>query len=66
MRFGLAWRRPIGSGSNKFTGLVEYLTERKNWIADNTTSLPESLRSTFTPREIKSYWDTTAVADGSW
>ena len=61
---GVAANSIIRSGSNRFTGLAEYLTERKNWLADNTTSLPESLRSTFTPREIKSYWDTTAQIGG--
>jgi hypothetical protein len=61
---GVAANSIIRSGSNKFTGLAEYLTERKNWIADNTTSLPASLRSTFSPREIKSYWDTTAQIGG--
>ena len=40
-------------------GLVEYLTERKNWVGDNTTSLSAALQKTFTPREINSYWDTT-------
>ncbi|MGH9141809.1 MAG: TonB-dependent receptor [Vicinamibacterales bacterium] len=61
---GLAANSIIRSGGNKWTGLGEYLTERKNWLADNTTSLPDSLRSTFTPREIKSYWDTTAQIGG--
>jgi hypothetical protein len=61
---GVAANSIIRSGSNKFNGLVEYLTERKNWIADNTTSLSPELQKTFTPREIKSYWDTTAQIGG--
>ncbi len=56
---GVAANSIIRSGSNKVHGLFEYLTERKNWVADNTTSLSPDLQKTFTPREIKSYWDTT-------
>jgi Carboxypeptidase regulatory-like domain/TonB dependent receptor-like, beta-barrel len=56
---GVAANSIIRSGSNKVNGLFEYLTERKNWVADNTTSLSPALQKTFTPREIKSYWDTT-------
>src|SRR5262249_311761 len=61
---GVAANSIVRSGSNRFTGLVEYLTERKNWIADNTGSLSPDLQKTFTPREIKSYWDTTAQIGG--
>jgi carboxypeptidase family protein/TonB-dependent receptor-like protein len=61
---GLAANSIIRSGSNRWSGLGEYLTERKNWVADNTTSLPADLRSTFTPREIDSYWDTSAQIGG--
>jgi hypothetical protein len=56
---GVAANSIVRSGSNNLHGLLEYLTERKNWIASNTTALPTSLQSTFTPREINSYWDTT-------
>lgn len=61
---GVAANSIIRSGSNRFTGLVEYLTERKTWIADNTKSLSAELRKTFTPREIKTYWDTTEQLGG--
>jgi Carboxypeptidase regulatory-like domain/TonB dependent receptor/TonB-dependent Receptor Plug Domain len=61
---GVAANSIIRSGSNKWSGLAEYLMERKNWIADNTTSLPASLQANFRPREIKSYWDTTAQIGG--
>jgi hypothetical protein len=57
---GVAANSIVRSGSNKVQGLLEYLTERKNWIANNTTSLSPALQKTFTPREIDSYWDTTA------
>src|SRR3954466_1160311 len=57
---GVAANSSIRSGSNKVHGLLEYLTERKNWVANNTTSLSTELQKTFTPREIDSYWDTTA------
>jgi hypothetical protein len=61
---GVAANSIIRSGSNRFTGLGEYLTERKTWVADNTTSLSADLRKTFTPREIKTYWDTTEQLGG--
>jgi TonB dependent receptor/Carboxypeptidase regulatory-like domain len=56
---GLAANSIIRSGSNQVHGLGEYLTERKNWVANNTTSLSAALQKTFTPREIDSYWDAT-------
>src|SRR4051812_16591443 len=56
---GVAANSIIRSGSNRVHGLLEYLTERKNWVANNTTSLSAALQKTFTPREIDSYWDTT-------
>src|SRR5438477_311847 len=61
---GVAANSVIRSGSNKFAGLGEYLMERKNWLADNTTSLSDTLRTSFTPREIKSYWDSTGQIGG--
>jgi outer membrane receptor protein involved in Fe transport len=61
---GLAANSIIRSGSNKFNGLAEYLTERKNWVAANTSSLSPALQQTFRPREIDSYWDTTAQIGG--
>ncbi|HEY7289835.1 MAG TPA: TonB-dependent receptor [Vicinamibacterales bacterium] len=61
---GVAANSIIRSGSNKFNGLAEYLTEKNSWIADNTKSLPSDLQDTFKPREIKSYWDTTAQFGG--
>ena len=61
---GVAANSIVKSGSNKFSGLAEYLTERSNWIADNTKSLSPALQETFKPREIKSYWDTTAQIGG--
>jgi hypothetical protein len=56
---GLAANSIIRSGSNQVHGLGEYLMERKNWVANNTTSLSAALQKTFTPREINSNWDTT-------
>jgi len=61
---GVAANSIIRSGSNNWHGLAEYLTERKNWVADNTTSLSAALRKTFTPREIKTYWDASAQIGG--
>src|SRR5262249_41778974 len=61
---GVAANSIVRSGSNKFSGLGEYLFERKNWLADNTSSLSPDLQKSFTPREIKSYWDTKAQIGG--
>ena len=61
---GVAANSIIRSGSNKFTGLGEYLFERKNWLANNTTSLSAALQAKFTPREINTYWDTSEQIGG--
>jgi hypothetical protein len=61
---GAAANSIVRSGSNRFSGLVEYLTERNSWISDNTGSLPEDLRSDFKPREINVWWDSTAQLGG--
>ena len=61
---GVAANSIIRSGSNKFTGMAEYLTERKSWLADNTKSLSADLQKTLTPREINTYWDTTGQFGG--
>jgi outer membrane receptor protein involved in Fe transport len=61
---GVAANSIIRSGSNKLSGMAEYLMERNNWLADNTTSLPDSLKANFKPREINTYWDTTAQIGG--
>src|SRR4029077_16717999 len=47
---GAAANSIIRSGSNRFSGLFEYLTERNGWVSDNTGSLPEDLRADFKPR----------------
>jgi hypothetical protein len=56
---GVAANSIIKSGSNQVHGLGEYLMSRKNWVASNTSSLSAALQKTFTPREIKTSWDTT-------
>jgi len=61
---GVAANSIVRSGSNRFSGLFEYLTERNNWISNNTTSLPEELRSDFKPVEIKTYYDSSAQVGG--
>jgi outer membrane receptor protein involved in Fe transport len=61
---GVAANSIIRSGSNKFSGLGEFLMERKNWVADNTTALSPTLRKTFTPREIDHNRDMTGQIGG--
>src|SRR5581483_8751627 len=61
---GVAANSIIRSGSNKFTGLGEYLMESNKWVANNTTSLSSSLQKTLTPLEIGHWIDTTAQIGG--
>ncbi len=61
---GVAANSIIRSGSNRFSGLGEYLFERNGWQAKNTTSLSPELQQTFTPREIGHYWDSTVQIGG--
>ena len=61
---GVAANSIIRSGSNKFTGLGEYLMESNKWVADNTTSLSDALRAKFTPLQIGHWVDTTAQIGG--
>jgi hypothetical protein len=61
---GVAANSSVRSGSNVFRGLGEYLMERKNWVATNTSSLSAALQKTFTPREIDHFWDSTAQIGG--
>jgi len=61
---GVAANSIIRSGSNKFSGLGEYLFETNKWVSNNTTSLSPDLQKTFTPREIDKYWDSTIQIGG--
>lgn len=61
---GAAANSIVRSGSNRFSGLFEYLTERNNWISDNTGNLAADLRADFKPREIKTWYDTSAQVGG--
>jgi hypothetical protein len=61
---GVAANSIVRSGSNRFSGLFEYLTERNSWLSNNTGSLPADLREDFKPREIDTWFDTTAQVGG--
>jgi hypothetical protein len=61
---GVAANSLVRSGSNKWQGLLEYVTTRENWLSDNTTDLPEELRATFKPDKIESNYDTSAQIGG--
>lgn len=50
---GVAANSTVRSGSNKFSGLLEYWTERNSWLSDNTGGLPADLQDAFEPLEIK-------------
>jgi hypothetical protein len=62
---GIAANSVIRSGSNNWSGLLEYWTTRTNWVGDNTGDITDpELQETFTPPEIKSNWDSTAQIGG--
>jgi hypothetical protein len=61
---GAAANSIVRSGSNRYSGMIEYLTERNSWISDNTKDLSEDLRADFKPREINVWWDSTAQVGG--
>ena len=61
---GVAANSIIRSGSNRFSGLGEYLLERNGWLSNNTTSLSPDLQKTFTPRQIDHYWDASGQIGG--
>lgn len=51
---GVASNMVMRSGSNRFSGLFEAVTNRPSWSSSNTGSLPESQRATFRPRDLLS------------
>jgi len=61
---GAAANSIVRSGSNRYSGLIEYLTERNGWISNNTGSLSEDLQEEFKPRQINVWWDSTAQVGG--
>ncbi|MBE3123712.1 MAG: TonB-dependent receptor, partial [Planctomycetes bacterium] len=52
------------SGSNNFSGLVDYFTTRQGWLGKNTGDLSPTLQAKFKPAEIVTNYDTTYQAGG--
>lgn len=52
------------SGSNVFSGLIEYTKTRQNWLASNTGDLSAALQAKFTPAQIVLQDDTTYQVGG--
>ena len=52
------------SGSNTFSGLVDYLTVRPSWTGNNRGSLTPQLQERFRPLEIVGRWDSDVQVGG--
>jgi Carboxypeptidase regulatory-like domain/TonB dependent receptor-like, beta-barrel len=61
---GIAANSVVRSGSNNFSGLVEFWTVPKSWTGDNTGNLPPDLQETFEPNETAVDRDFTAQIGG--
>jgi hypothetical protein len=54
----------LRSGTNRYSGLGEYLWERPSWISDNTKTLPDVWRNLRKPLPLKTWYDTSAQLGG--
>ena len=54
----------VRGGSNDFHGMLDYRTTRPDWLSDNTSDLPDSVRTRFAANKIVSRWDTAAQVGG--
>jgi TonB dependent receptor/Carboxypeptidase regulatory-like domain len=61
---GAASNMLMRSGSNAYSGLLEYVTTRPGWVSDNRGSLSPALRASFRPQEVLTYWDSSAQLGG--
>ncbi|MGH9460579.1 MAG: TonB-dependent receptor [Vicinamibacteria bacterium] len=61
---GVAANSVVRSGSNDFSGLVEFWTVPTSWTGDNTKDLPADLQETLEPNEIAIDRDFTAQIGG--
>ncbi|MBE3096173.1 MAG: carboxypeptidase regulatory-like domain-containing protein, partial [Planctomycetes bacterium] len=52
------------SGSNRFSGMVEYVFSRPGWLADNLSGLSPSLQARFTPVVYQEDWDLSYQGGG--
>ena len=61
---GAAANNIVRSGSNRLSGLLEFLGTPPSWTANNTQELSEQLQRRFASREILSRWDANGQAGG--
>ena len=61
---GLTANIALRSGSQRFSGLVEYRVSPSGWVGDNTGDLPEEKREEFRPNEVLSRWNGHALIGG--
>ena len=52
------------SGSNDFSGMIEYRKAPGSWIGDNLGDLSPALKTRFTPAKLLTQWDTSAQVGG--
>jgi hypothetical protein len=61
---GAASNMVLRSGSNRWSGLAEYVTTRPGWVSDNRGSLSPALQTSFRPQKVFTYWDSSAQIGG--
>jgi hypothetical protein len=54
----------LRSGSNRFSGLGEFIAYVPDWTADNTKELNPTLQAAFTPKELLESWDANGQVGG--
>jgi TonB dependent receptor/Carboxypeptidase regulatory-like domain len=54
----------VRSGANTWSGLGEFWTVPRSWVASNTGSLSEELQRDFAPRDVIEHWDVEGQAGG--
>ncbi|MBE3123768.1 MAG: TonB-dependent receptor, partial [Planctomycetes bacterium] len=52
------------SGSNRFSGMAEYVFSRPGWLADNRGGLSPTLQARFTPVKYQEDWDLSYQGGG--
>lgn len=61
---GIGANMVLRSGSNRLSGLADYVFARDAWVSDNRQSLSETLRTRFTPQQLIRYVDSTLQLGG--
>ena len=54
----------LRSGSNRFSGLGEFISYVPDWTSDNTKELNQTLQTAFTPKELIESWDANGQVGG--